>query len=70
METQTEIRANIKKSARRGDYAAVAQIVGLQTGTVRKVVNGKRYNERVLQAFQAYLQSRADLSKQFSKEAK
>jgi hypothetical protein len=69
MEAQAGIRDTIKKNAKRGDYPAVAAIVGLKADTVRKVVNGKRHNERVLKAFQALLKSRADLGKKFNKEA-
>ncbi|MBA9078973.1 hypothetical protein [Rufibacter quisquiliarum] len=66
MQNATEIRNKIKTEARKGDYVEVAELVELSPSMVRKVVNGIRENDLVLEAFIKLLADRAERKQLFN----
>lgn len=69
MEQANEIRARIRKIARRGDWIDVALRVGKSADLVRRVVRGTRKNDKVLEAFAELLDAREAAIAKFNTQA-
>ena len=67
MQAIHEIRAEVARRARRGDFTVVAGLLGLAPDTVRRIVSGKRSNSRVLRRFASYLDKRDELEQQMKR---